>query len=305
MEMFRQRGIGVLFAIAALAILVFSTISPVQAQPLPLSKSQPAGSLRHSPPPSPPHYAQADRRLRVAIYTFNILNLGAAGYDATISNLFMTLLDQHRVLEVMNRKELEDSLRRAGLQQSENVSLVQTAGVRLGLDGIIFGNVKKVGSSIEFEVKFVEVSQGKTLFHRKEKVFGRVALRQKVEEITGEIAQIASQYQPAQIVVQEEVSPCPTKPTGLQARGGSQKVVLTWNPNTESNLVGYKVFRGTTPMGPFARIASVKKNKFTDEDLENNRTYYYKVQAFNEQRKESPASTVIAAETALSPFSSV
>lgn len=305
MEMFRQRGIGVLFAIAALAILVFSTISPVKAQPLPRSKPQPAGSLRHSPPPSPPHYAQADRRLRVAVYTFNILNLGAAGYDATISNLFMTLLDQHQVLEVMNRKELEDSLRRAGLQQSENVSLVQTVGIRLGLDGIIFGNVKKVGSSIEFEVKFVEVSQGKTLFHREEKVFGHVALRQKVEEITGEIAQIASQYHPAQVVVQAEVSPYPTQLTGLQARGGSQKVVLTWNPNTESNLVGYKVFRGTTPMGPFAKIASVKKNKFTDEDLENNRTYYYKVQAFNEQGKESPASAVIAAETAPSPFSPI
>ena len=210
MEMFRQRGIGVLLAISALAILGFPTITPVQAHPLPLSKSQPAGALRHFPPASPPHYAQADRQLRIAVYTFNILNLGAAGYDATISNLFMTLLNQHRVLEVMNRKELEDCLRRAGLQQSENVSLVQTVGIRLGLDGIIFGNVKKVGSSIEFEVKFVEVSQGKTLLHRKEKVFGHVALRQKVEEITGEIAQIASQYQPAPIVVQEEVSPCPT-----------------------------------------------------------------------------------------------
>jgi len=305
MEMFRQRGIGVLLAISALAILGFPTISPVKAQPLPRIKSQPPDSLRHSPATSPPHYAQADRRLRIAVYTFNILNLGAAGYDATISNLFMTLLDQHRVLEVMNRKELEDSLRRAGLQQRENVSLVQTAGVRLGLDGIIFGNVKKVGSSIEFEVKFVEVSQGKTLFHRKEKVFGRVALRQKVEEITGEIAQIASQYRPASIVVQEEISPYPTQLTGLQARGGSQKVVLTWNPNTESNLVGYKVFRGTTPMGPFAKVASVKKNNFTDGDLENNRTYYYKVQAFNEHGKESPASAVIAAETAPSPFSPI
>ena len=64
MEMFRQRGIGVLFAIAALAILGFPTISTVQAQPLPLSKSQPSSSLHHSPATSPPHYAQADRRLR-------------------------------------------------------------------------------------------------------------------------------------------------------------------------------------------------------------------------------------------------
>jgi fibronectin type 3 domain-containing protein len=305
MEMFRQRGIGVLFAIAALVILGLPTISPVQAQVVPLGKSQPSSSLRHSPATSPPHYAQAERRLRIAVYTFNILNLGAAGYDATISNLFMTLLDQHRVLEVMNRKELEDSLRRAGLQQSENVSLVQTVGIRLGLDGIIFGNVRKAGSSIEFEVKFVEVSQGNTLLHRKEKVFGHVALRQKVEEITGEIAQIATQYQPAQVVVRDEVSPHPTQPAGLQARGGSQKVVLSWNPNTESNLLGYKVFRGTTPMGPFAKIASVKKNKFTDEDLENNCTYYYKVQAFSQQGKESPASAVIAAETAPSPFSPI
>jgi fibronectin type 3 domain-containing protein len=305
MEMSRQRGIGVLFAIIALAILVFPAISTGKTQPLPGSKSRLSGSLCHSPLPSPLRYARADRRLRIAVFTFNILNLGAAGYDATISNLFMTLLDQHRVLEVMNRKEMEDSLRRAGLQQSENVSLVQTVGIRLGLDGIIFGNVKKVESSIEFEVKFVEVSQGKTLLNRKEKVFGHVALRQKVEEITGEIAQIASQYQPRSTVVQEEVSPYPTQPTGLQARGGSQKVVLTWNPNAESNLLGYKVFRGTTPVGPFAKIASVKNNKFIDADLENNRTYYYKVQAFNEQRNESPASAVIAVETAPSPFSPI
>ena len=305
MEIFRQRGIAVLFAIAALAILAFPTISRVNAHPLLRNALQPSGSLRHSPVTSPLHYAQADRQLRIAVFTFNILNLGAAGYDATISNLFMTLLDQHRVLEVMNRKQLEDSLRRVGLQQGENVSLVQTVGIRLGLDGIIFGNVKKVGSSIEFEVKFVEVSQGKTLLHRKEKVFGRVALRQKVEEITGEIAQIATQYQPASIVVQEEVSPYPAQLTGLQARGGSQKVVLSWNPNTESNLRGYKVFRGITPMGPFAKVASVKENNFTDGDLENNRTYYYKVQAFNKQGKESPASAVIAAETAPSPFSPI
>jgi hypothetical protein len=252
------------------------------------------------------HYARAEKRIRIAVFTFNILNLGAAGYDATISNLFMTLLDQHQMLEVMSRKELEESLRRAGIQQSEDVSVVQRVGIRLGLDGIIFGNVKKAGSAIEFEVKFVEVSRGDTLLHRKEQVFGFIALRQKVEEITGEIVQIAGQYQPSPLTVQkEETSPYPAQPQGLQARGGSQKVVLTWQPNKEANLRGYKVFRGTTPMGPFAKVASVTKNTFTDTDLENNRTYYYKVKTFNKEGRESPASTVIAAETAPSPFSPI
>jgi fibronectin type 3 domain-containing protein len=306
MESFRPRGTGVLFFLVALAICFICSNLKAKVLTSPHSHLQPSTVVHPQKSIAKLHYAQAERRIRIAVFTFNILNLGAAGYDATISNLFMTLLDQHQILEVMSRKELEDSLRRAGIQQSEDVSVVHTVGIRLGLDGIIFGNVKKVGSAIEFEVKFVEVSRGDILLHRKEQVFGFVALRQKVEEITGEIVQIAGQYQPSPVMVQkEEVSPCPAQPGGLQARGGSQKVVLTWQPNKESNLRGYKVFRGTTPMGPFSKVASVTKNTFTDTDLENNRIYYYKIQTFNEEGKESPASTVIAAETAPSPFSPI
>ncbi|MCG6919362.1 MAG: fibronectin type III domain-containing protein [Deltaproteobacteria bacterium] len=306
MESLRPRGKGVVFFLATLAICFICSTAKAKILPPTHSQLQSATVVSPQEDMAKPHYAQTERRIRVAVFTFNILNLGAAGYDATISNLFMTLLDQHQVLELMSRKELEDSLRRAGMQQSEDVDVVQTVGTRLGLDGIIFGNVKKVGSAIEFEVKFVEVSRGDTLLHRKEQVFGFVALRQKVEEITGEIVQIAGQYQPSPLMVQkEEIAPYPTQPTGLQARGGSQKVVLTWQPNKESNLRGYKVFRGTTPMGPFSKVASVTKNTLSDTDLENNRTYYYKVQAFNQEGKESPASTVIAAETAPSPFSPI
>ena len=306
MESFRLRGKGVLFLLVTLAICFICSSAKTKILTPPHAPLLSATVFHPQEDTAKLHYAQADRRIRIAVFTFNILNLGAAGYDATISNLFMTLLDQHQMLEVMSRKELEDSLRRAGIQQSEDVSLVQTVGTRLGLDGIVLGNVKKVGSAIEFEVKFVEVSRGDTLLHRKEQVFGFVDLRQKVEEISGEILQIAGQYQPSPLVVQkEEVSPCPAQPAGLQARGGSQKVVLTWQPNKESNLRGYKVFRGTTPIGPFSKVASVTKNTFTDTDLENNRTYYYKVQTFNEEGKESPPSTVIAAETAPSPFSPI
>jgi len=307
MESFRPRGTGVLFFLVALAICVISSASRAKVLPPPRSALQPSTLVNPQENIATQHFAQAHRRIRIAVFTFSILNLGAAGYDATISNLFMTLLDQHQIFELMSRKDLEDSLRRAGLQQSEEISVVRTVGVRLGLDGIIFGNVKKAGSAIEFEVKFVEVSRGDTLLHRTEQVFGFAALRQKVEEITLEMVQTAEQYQPSPAMVQkEEVYTCPAQPEGLQARGGSQKVVLTWHPNKESNLRGYKVFRGTTPMGPFSKVASVTKNTFTDDaDLENNRTYYYKVQAFNEEGKESPTSTVIAAETAPSPFSPI
>lgn len=295
MEILPPRRTSVLFVLVVLAICAISLLARVQAREL-LQQSKSSSSL---------HLAQTNKKIRVAVFTFNILNLGAAGHDATISNLFMTLLDQHPIFEVMSRKEMEDSLRRAGLQQSEDIAVVQTVGTRLGLDAIIFGNVEKVGSAIEFEVKFVDVAQGRTLLHSKEQAFGHAALRQKIEAITGTMVQIAYQYQPQQMVAQEEASLHPAQPIGLQARGGSQKVVLSWDPNTESDLRGYKVFRGTTAAGPFAKVASVKKNTYSDLNLENNRTYYYKVQAFNQAGRESPASTVIAAETAPSPFSPI
>ena len=303
MASLRPRGMGVLFFHVALAIWLISSTSRAKVLPPPRSAQQPSSAVHHHKKIGVKLFARAEGRIRIAVFTFNILNLDAAGYDATISNLFMTLLDQHQIFEVMSRKDLEDSLRRGGLQQSEEISVVQTVGIRLGLDGVVIGNVKKAGSLIEFEVKFVEISQGHKLLHRTEQVFGFTALRQKVEEISRDIVQIAEEYQPSTATVQKKEIPIyPAQPEGLQAHGGSQKVVLAWHPNKESNLVGYKVFRGITPMGPFSKVASVSKNTFTDAHLENNRTYYYKVQAFNEEGKESPTSTVIAAETAPSPF---
>jgi fibronectin type 3 domain-containing protein len=305
MEYFRHIGTGVLLFLVLLAISFVPSASGAKFQSS-LAPALQRSTVEHQEDIGTNRFAQVQSHFRLAVFTFNILNLGAAGYDATISNLFMTLLDQHPIFEVMSRKDLEDSLRRAGLQQSEKISVVQTVGVRLGLDGIILGNVKKAGSSIEFEVKFVETSRGVMLLHRHEQVFGSAFLRQKVEEITSEIVQIAQQYQPSPVIVQkEEVSLCPAQPGGLQARGGSHKVIISWQPTRESNLRGYKVFRGTTPTGPFSKVASVTKNTFTDADLENNRTYYYKVQAFSKEGKESPASTIIAAETAPSPLSPI
>ncbi len=108
------------FFLVALVICVTSISSGARVLPPPNSHLQPSTVVHPQENIATHHFAQADRRIRIAVFTFNILNLGAAGCDATISNLFMTLLTQHQILEVMNRKGLEDSLRRAGIQQSED-----------------------------------------------------------------------------------------------------------------------------------------------------------------------------------------
>ncbi|UCG13849.1 MAG: hypothetical protein JSU72_05090 [Deltaproteobacteria bacterium] len=300
-----RRGVIGLLIIAAL--LYLSLCPPLQVQAETTGPKTPGGSAAKYPraATSPLQLAQLEKRIKIAVFNFNILNLAAAGYSATVSNLFMTLLDHHELFEVMSRKELEASLWRAGLQQSEDSSRVRSVGTQLGLDGVIFGNIEKEGSAIGFEVKYVEMAGGETLLHRKEKVLSDLALRQKVEEITQKIAQIASNYDPQPTVPTEVVSLFPAQPTGLETRSGSRKVTLSWIANQEANIGGYKVFRSTTREGPFSKIASIGEHTFTDSGLEDNLTYYYKVQAFNQEGRQSAASTIIAAKTVPTPLSPI
>jgi fibronectin type 3 domain-containing protein len=302
----RRRRSFALFVLALLSVCVFLANARAELPVSQRNKLPGSAAVRRTETEGSIRLTQAAERVRIGVFTFDILNLGAAGYDATLSNLFMTLMDQHRIFEVMSRKLLEESLRREGLRQSGDLSTMRTVGTCLGLDAAVFGNVRKTAGGIEFEVKCVDVSQGELLLHRKEQVSGHAELRQKVEEITNQLARSARQHRPAPVMVQEEEEyPCLNQPDGLKARGGSRKVVLSWNASKKSNLRGYKVFRGNSPVGPFCKIGTVSENTFADTDIENNRTYYYKVKAYNQEGRESSDSAIIAAQTSLSPYSPI
>ena len=139
------------------------------------------------------------------------------------------LLDQHQLFEGINRVEREESLRRAGLQQSEEKSVAQAVGSHLALDMIIFGNTKEVGSAIELDLKLLEMSQGESMRHRKEEVLGDFALRQKMKEITHEIDQIAHRYRPlmSSTVAKQKLEDLTAKKTKPGPEGGEK-----WQPET-------------------------------------------------------------------------
>ncbi len=73
----------------------------------------------------------------------------------------------------------------------------------------------------------------------------------------------------------------PSAPTGLRAVAGDGVVQLTWNANSENDVIGYDVLRSTTIGGPYARINDVRttETRLTDLDVANFTTYYYVVRA--------------------------
>lgn len=74
-------------------------------------------------------------------------------------------------------------------------------------------------------------------------------------------------------------APLPAAPIGLVATPGDDVVVLDWDDNSELDLVGYEVFRSTSPDvdstgTPYATTTS---SAYTDNVVDNGTTYYYVV----------------------------
>lgn len=69
--------------------------------------------------------------------------------------------------------------------------------------------------------------------------------------------------------------------TGLTALNGDMTVDLSWNYSRENDVEGYYVYVSNSYSGPYEKIGTTSKNKFTDNGVTNGNTYYYAVKAYD------------------------
>jgi C1A family cysteine protease len=99
-------------------------------------------------------------------------------------------------------------------------------------------------------------------------------------------------------VVSENVSvdPPPAPPEGLTAEWSTDDVVLTWNSNCESDFRRYWVYRDTIPISPPINsgllIAFLPDTTYTDENLNTDWTYFYRVAASDAASQKSDYSNM-------------
>jgi hypothetical protein len=84
----------------------------------------------------------------------------------------------------------------------------------------------------------------------------------------------------------------PAPPQAVTSVTGDDRVTLTWVRNTEPDLEGYRVYRGTTGYdGPFNPLGTTTSLTWVDDTVNNGTTYYYAVAAFDRAGNESDLST--------------
>src|ERR1039457_6215883 len=95
-------------------------------------------------------------------------------------------------------------------------------------------------------------------------------------------------------------------PTGLVILSGDKSVVLHWDPNSETNLSGYKVYRALASGGPFVAQNSTLLTSpgFCDLSVNvvNGQTNFYQVTALTTTSQESLSSITLSAVP--NPFAS-
>jgi len=95
----------------------------------------------------------------------------------------------------------------------------------------------------------------------------------------------------------------PAPPTNLVATPGDNQISLTWNDNTEADLVGYNVYRSLRPGSGYIRLNPriLTSSQYLDTGAANCITYYYVVSAVDTFGYESAYSDQVSASAGIQP----
>ena len=74
----------------------------------------------------------------------------------------------------------------------------------------------------------------------------------------------------------------------------SAQVTLSWDPNKENNIAGYKIYYGNSSGNYGSNVDVGNRTTYTITDLESGKTYYFVVAAYNTNGSESSSSAEVS-----------
>lgn len=97
----------------------------------------------------------------------------------------------------------------------------------------------------------------------------------------------------------------PSAPGGIDGESGDEIIELSWSANSEDDLEGYNLYRSresfssNSSMDPVNGSDLLTETGYSDQEVENGTTYYYRLTAIDDSGNESSLSSQVK----VTPFS--
>ena len=209
----------------------------------------------------------------LAIFNFRAANIEALMYNGEILYTLLSALEREKGIKLMPRRQMEAILSQNNLVQSDHPEIVIKAGQALGTDFILFGSVDKK-ADILAKLKLMDIANRRVV--RTWQL--RFSEPQKISEQAPSTArQLATTILSAKPGANNTNAQASDNIKNFRVQSMGKNILLTWQSNSVHPVIAFKIYRGTTPGGPFQFIGKTTTNRLVDETYESGSTYYYRI----------------------------
>lgn len=246
------------------------------------------------------HAVEQRLKSKLGCVPFAAANIEAMAFTDYLTTVLLNELERTGNFEVTERKRLEaamdlEGVRSDALGQRE----LQRLGGRLGVEFLVSGSVLSQTQGMQLDLQLLNLRGQRTILQEKLRLNEADAPR-ILQELATRIRNAAESLATSTSVELAVAKPL-VAAVALEAIGSTNAIRLSWKHPDPAGVVGYMVMRAPTAQGPFTTVSTVTESSYTDEPLQLNEAYYYKVVAIGQGGAASTPTAVVQGATSVAP----
>ena len=238
-------------------------------------------------------------RPKVACFPLAAKSIDAMAYNEVISSKLVNAIDRPEMVELVERKKIEAIIEQHGLRlDTLDLAGLQDVGARAGLDFILTGSVGRSDGKLSIEVNLIRTRSPKAIHNWTYKI-NDSEISAKLEELAALVVPKLKEFSDAPAPAAP--SAVLSAPSELTSSGSTRSIRLKWNQAAPEKVSGYKISRAGSPDGPFSYLATCSATSYTDDNLQSNASFYYRVKSLGKEGGESDLSPAVQGRTIIAP----
>jgi uncharacterized protein len=240
-------------------------------------------------------------RPKLACFPLAAKTIEAMAYNENISALLVNALNRSGAAELVERKKIEAVIEQHGLRfDAPDQAILRGLGGEAGFNFILTGSVGRDQGKLLLDLTLLAAHSPQENHHWNYRIGdGEVAV--KLDEITAGILPILRSFDKAPAAPQATPPAAMFPPQHLQGSGTQRSIKLKWSHPAPERVAAYKIFRATSPDGSYSQVGNSSVPSFSDDSLEFNDSFYYKIKAVGREGGESPFSQAVQGRTTVAP----